>query len=498
VIVETNNRHRRARQCAAVLAALALLCACDSKQTTPPASAQPGATSPTGAHDAGAAASGGGTGSASDAGASAPSAKARVPDHLNVILISIDSLRADMPWAGYPRDIAPNLAALEKKSVSFTHAYSLSSYTSMSLGGFLAGRYPSELKRDGFFFGTYAKENVFFPELLQKNGIHTFSAHAHGYFKDAGFQQGFDQWELVPNLKWNNTTDENVTGEAHEHIAERMLGHALEPTGTGADAGGGTDGGGVASAAGRFFAWFHFLDPHDQYMAHEQDGIASFGNKPRDKYDAEVVYTDQKIGKLLAFIDQQPWKDRTAIIVTADHGEAFGEHKQFLHGFEVWENLVRVPLFFYVPGVSRAHLDTPVSALDMAPTILDMFGVEKDPEMEGRSLYASVKGGAEPEALDVVVDLPVTSDNDKRRAVIYGKKKAIAFGEGGAIQAFDLEQDPAEEHPITSGDAFDAASKRYRDASARIKEVSPYACQKGCLNRAYLNAAPASSPSASP
>jgi arylsulfatase A-like enzyme len=497
VIVEYNNLHRRARQCAAAIAVVGSLCACDSKQTTPPASAQPTQASPKDSAAGSALAANAGDAGAVDAAALAK-AGPRVPDKLNVIVISIDSLRADMPWAGYARDIAPNLTALEKKSVSFTHAYSLSSYTSMSLGGFLAGRYPSELKRDGFFFGTYAKENVFFPELLQKSGVHTFSAHAHGYFKDAGFQQGFDQWELVPNLKWNNTTDENVTGEAHEHIAERMLGHALDAA-TAADAGGGGEAG-VANGAApeRFFAWFHFLDPHDQYLGHEQDGIPAFGPKPRDKYDAEVVYTDQKLGKLLAFIDQQPWKDRTAIIVTADHGEAFGEHKQFMHGFEVWENLVHVPLFFYVPGVAPAHIETPVSAIDMAPTILDMLAVDKDPDMEGRSLFASVKKGAEPEALDVVVDLPVTSDNDKRRALISGKKKVIAFGEAGVLQAFDLEQDPGEEHPLTSGDVFDAMSKRYRDASSHIKEVSPYACQKGCLNRAYLNAAPAASSSASP
>jgi arylsulfatase A-like enzyme len=494
VIVEYNQKIQ-ARLSVALFATPGLLCAwlwaCDSKQTTPPASAQP--TQPIAKASTSAVVVASGDAVAPDA-AAAPKPGAHVPEKLNVIVISIDSLRADMPWAGYPRDIAPNLAALEKKSVSFTHAYSLSSYTSMSLGGFLAGRYPSELKRDGFFFGSYPKENVFFPELLQKSGVHTFSAHAHGYFKDAGFQQGFDQWELVPNLKWNNTTDENVTGEAHEHIAERMLGHALDVATTAADGGGGEAG----VAVDRFFAWFHFLDPHDQYMGHEQDGIASFGPKPRDKYDAEVVYTDQKIGKLLSFIAEQPWKDRTAIIVTADHGEAFGEHKQQLHGFEVWENLVRVPLFFYVPGVAPAHLDTPVSAIDMAPTVLDMFGVAKDPEMEGKSLFSSVKNGAEPEAVDVVVDLPVTSDNDKRRALIYGKKKVIAFGEAGVLQAFDLGEDAGEEHPLTSGDVFDAMTKRYRDASSRIKEVSPYACQKGCLNRAYLNAAPAASSSASP
>jgi arylsulfatase A-like enzyme len=395
----------------------------------------------------------------------------KLPENANVLLISVDSLRADMPWSGYPRDIAPNLTALEKKSVSFTHSYAVSSYTSMSLGGLLSGRYPSELKRDGFFFGTYPKENLFFPELLQAAKVKTVSAHAHGYFKDAGFQQGFDSWELVPNLKWNNTTDENVTGEQHEKLAEKLLTSAT-PEG---------------DATSRFFAWFHFLDPHDMYMAHDADGIPPFGKKPRDKYDAEVLYTDQKLGKLLDFVSRAPWKDRTVIIVTADHGEAFGEHNQFVHGFELWENLVRVPLFFYVPGVAPKRLDTEVSAIDIAPTILEMMGVPKDPAMEGRSLLPSILAGTEPEARDVIVDLPDTSDNERRRGLVFGGKKLIAFGADTAMREFDLGTDPGEEHPQTSGDDFAAMVKRYKTASANIKDVAPYACQKNCLNRAYLN-----------
>src|SRR6185295_10423117 len=95
----------------------------------------------------------------------------RPPPDLNVLLITIDSLRADMPWAGYERAIAPRLTELEKRAVSYTHAYTLSSYTSMSLGGLLGGRYPGELERDGYFFGTYPPRVLLFPEKLREAGI---------------------------------------------------------------------------------------------------------------------------------------------------------------------------------------------------------------------------------------------------------------------------------------------------------------------------------------
>src|SRR4051794_14653553 len=156
---------------------------------------------------------------APDAGAAAPSSG--MPPDLNVLMISIDSLRADMPWAGYPRAIAPVLTAFEKTAVSYTRAYSISSYTAMSLGGFLAGRYPSEVARSGYFFSAYPESVVFFPELLQKANVRTLAAHAHFYFdQKSGFRQGFDDYRIVPGLVQDNTTDKNVTSPQHLELAK--------------------------------------------------------------------------------------------------------------------------------------------------------------------------------------------------------------------------------------------------------------------------------------
>lgn len=395
----------------------------------------------------------------------APPAPGGFPKDMNVILLSIDSLRADMPWSGYPRAIAPRLTALEAKSVSYTHAYAVSSYTAMSLGGLLAGRYPSSLGRDGFFFGAYAKDSPFFPKLLQKSGVRTLGAQAHGYFKSAGFENGFDTWELVPNLKWNNTTDENVTGPQHEAIAERLLSDPKLDT-------------------SRFFAWFHFLDPHDQYMAHDADGIPPFGKGLRDKYDAEVLFTDQQIGKLLDFMAQKSWFSRTVLIITSDHGEAFGEHNQFSHGFELWEHLVRVPLMFVVPGVAPRRIDTPRSAVDLAPTVLDLMQTAQDPGFVGKSLVPEFLGQP-AEQRDVLCDLPMTSDNDRRRALIAGRKKLLSVSTDSYLRLYDLDADPTEDKPIVKGPELDELAARYRNISKTIVERVPTACGANCLNRAY-------------
>ncbi len=385
---------------------------------------------------------------------------------LDVVLITIDSLRADMPWSGYPRPIAPRLTELEKRSVSFTRSYAISSYTSMSLGGLLGGKLPGEMKRDGYFFGTYPKDDLLFPEILQAAHVHTLSAQAHGYFKDPSFQQGFDRWQVVPDITFKNTTDENVTSPRQEALAESLLSEK-------------------ACDDGRFFAWFHFMDPHDQYKSHEAE-VPPWGRTARDRYDAEVTFTDKYVGKLLDFIASRPWGARTAVIVSADHGEAFGEHGQYQHGFELWQDLVHVPLIFFVPGAGARRIDAPRSAIDLAPTILDLFGMPPEPSFEGTSLVPEILGAAPAPARDVVLDLPTTSDSDRRRAIVHGHWKLIAFGDDVLFQLFDLDADPNEEHPITRGDDYTSMLQRYRALEKAVKDVPPYSCKDDCLNRAYL------------
>jgi choline-sulfatase len=383
------------------------------------------------------------------------------PSDCNVILLSIDSLRADMPWSGYPRPIAPRLTDLESKAVSFTRAYSVSSYTSMSLGGLLAGRLPSELRRSGYFFGTY-RNNVFFPQLLQKAGVHTMGVMAHFYFRAAGFDAGFDEWKIVPGITYDANTDRDVTSPQSEKLAEQLLANP-------------------ANESRRFFFWAHFLDPHDQYIRHE--GI-DWGSKARDLYDAEVTFTDRYVGKLVDFIAAQPWAARTLIIVTSDHGEEFGENEMWKHAFELWEPLVHVPLFFIAPDVAPHHISTRRSALDLARTILDLFGVAPDPGMEGQSLTSDIYG-VPAEERDVVVDLPMTSDSGRRRALLSGNAKLICFDDDVRCKLYDLSADPLEKAAMTKGAEYKAMKARYDALNRSVKEVAPYACTADCLNAAY-------------
>ncbi len=379
------------------------------------------------------------------------------PGKLNVLFLTIDSLRADMPWNGYERDIAPVMTAFEKKAVSYTRAYSISSYTAMSLGGLLGDRYPGEMERSGYFFSSYPDSVLMFPEVLQKAGVRTLAGHAHFYFdQKAGFRQGFDDYEMVAGLSADNKTDKNITSPQHLELAKKMLSDR-------------------ANTGKTFFAWFHFMDPHDQYMPHE--GIGPYGKSARDKYDAEVTFIDQHLGKLLEFVDQQPWGKDTAVIISSDHGEAFGEHKMHRHGFEIYEMLVRVPLMIRAPGITPRRIDTPRSAIDLPATFLELTGTPQEPSFQGKSLVPELYGKAAEER-DVIVDLPRTSDNDRRRALIHGKYKLLSFGDDDAYGLYDVVADPLESDDLKRKEPalFEEMKKRYKGLP--LKDICPKHTEK--------------------
>ncbi len=384
-----------------------------------------------------------------------PSAEVVAPAKtFNVLLLMIDSLRADMPWNGYERDIAPNLTALEKQSVSYTRAYSVSSYTAMSVVPALVGAYPSEMKRDGYFFTRYHDDNVFVSERAQKAGHRTLAGHAHGYFLPAlGNAQGFDDYRLVPGgVDLKAVT--SVTSEKLTKLAIEML----------------SDPKNVELGEGkRFFAYFHYMDPHHTYERHKDH--PNFGTKPRDLYDNEVHYTDAWVQKLLDFVAKQPWAKETAIVVTADHGEGFGENGHFRHAYEVWEPLVRVPLLFAVPGIRPRRITVPRGHIDLAPTIAALMGLVAEPPFRGQSLLPEIRGEIEkPAARPVVVELARSDLMDRRRAVIAEGHKLIAFGNDRSYKLFDLGADPLETKDLSkeSPDLLERMKAIYLEESAKI------------------------------
>ncbi len=371
----------------------------------------------------------------------APATKPIVPSDLNVVFITVDTLRTDVGFMGYDKATTPQLDALAARSVVFDRMYALASYTGKSIGPLLIGKYPSETKRDGGHFNTYYNSNMLLAERLKAAGVHTLGAASHWYWAPwSGLTQGIDGFDLSARpADGQGDNDTSVTSKQLSDAAIRIL---KKP----------------ASTDGRFFMWLHYFDPHEQYQPH--DDAPSFGNGNEAAYDGEVWFTDKHIGRVLDFIASQPWGAKTAVVVTADHGEAFGEHGMRQHGYELWEPLVHVPMIVYVPGVPPHHVPVKRSHIDVVPTILDLMRAPPaaDGELSGESMIDDVMAGADDAAVhvyperDVYIDMPIGPYTQMRHALIHGATpgmKLIHF-DSGAYQLFDLATDPDEKDDLAS------------------------------------------------
>lgn len=390
----------------------------------------------------------------------------------SVLFLMIDSLRADMPWAGYPRDIAPWLTKFAERATLYPRGYSLSSYTAKSVVPALVGEYPSAMERDAYFFTRYPDaKNLFVSERAQTAGHRTLSTQAHGYFLPTFLtHQGFDVSRTLPggvDLK----EVVSVTSEPLTKLAMEELG---KPENT-------APGGGK-----RFFAFAHYMDPHHTYEAHA--GFERYGLKPRDLYDHEVLYTDHWVGELLEFLKRQSWWKETAVLISSDHGESFGERDHNRHGHELWESVIRVPWLLCVPGAKpRLVEDVRRSHIDLAPTIADLMGLPAEPAFRGQSLVPEVLGDRPAEKRRVIADQPRADLMDRRRAVIDGDWKIVAFGDDKAFMLFDLASDPWEKEDLSAKKPEKLAEmkKIYEEESAKIPlvEVLPGPDLKGAPAR---------------
>ncbi len=325
----------------------------------------------------------------------------------------------------------------------------------------MIGKYPSETHRNWGHFNKFASDDLFVAERLQKAGIRTIAVQAHWYFSGAsGLSRGFDVLDnkAQPPPGTDQDNDATVTGGPLTDAALRVFANR-ELTST------------------RFFGWIHYLDPHSEYARHP--GSPDFGSGMRAAYDGEVWYTDREVGRFLNFVSQQAWADKTAIILTSDHGEAFGEHRMIRHGFELWEELVRVPFVLYVPGLAPHHVAVRRSAIDLVPTILELFQQEPPAPgtssdfLSGRSLVDDIVSppGYQPKERDIFVDMPAGPHNDERRAFIHGDRK-LYISNAVRFQLFDLESDPGEKNDRSDDKALLADLRaRYEAFKTTLREV---------------------------
>jgi arylsulfatase A-like enzyme len=175
------------------------------------------------------------------------------------------------------------------------------------------------------------------------------------------------------------------------------------------------------------------MDPHAPYDAAGTAGTA------RERYLREVALVDREIDRLVRALDETGLGGKAAVIVTADHGEAFGQHNTPHHNSTLYEELLRVPLMIRAPGSLPRRVVTPVSLVDLGPTVLDLMGAPTPGSFMGESLTPFLRGG------DATPTRPILAERRYAQAMIFPDNiKAILDWKKGTEEIYDLERDPNE------------------------------------------------------
>ena len=324
----------------------------------------------------------------------------------NVVLVTIDALRADhLGVYGYRRPTSPNIDSLASRSVRFDSTYCQTPLTCYSVPSILTGDYlrstlpllsrtPPTLARilqsHGYTTAAFYNASIFFCDDKK--------ATSYG---DRKFQFGYAETELRPAPE----------------LTERVLRY-LERF--------------RDSGRRRLFLWVHYFNVHEPYMRRKDP---DFGPRAVDRYDSEIAYVDRAVGRLVASLHQLPGP--TIFVLTSDHGEEFKEHGGNYHGSTLYEEQIRVPLIFGVPGVKPGVARTPSQLVDVAPTLLDLLGLRLPKSMRGTSLVPELLGKGDP-------DRAAFAEVHTKKMVRHRNWKLIHDYRRSTFQLYDLLSDPRE------------------------------------------------------
>jgi arylsulfatase A-like enzyme/Flp pilus assembly protein TadD len=290
--------------------------------------------------------------------------------NFNVLLITIDTLRADR-LSCYAAGHAPTpvVDALAARGVLFERAFAHNPTTLPSHANILSGMTP-------LFHGVRENsKSKFPPECPTMAGDLKALGYATGAFIGAfpldsrfGLDRGFDVYDDTFPSKpaFKGAFKERRAAEVVKAAAAWL---SLQP--------------------GKWFCWVHLWDPHAPYAPPEP-----FLTRYRDDpYAGEVAYVDSQLGILFGELEARQLKDKTLIILTADHGEALGEHGEMSHSYFAYNSTLHVPLIIAGPGIAPRRVDANVGHVDILPTVCELLGIKPRTILQGRSLAALMKTG---------------------------------------------------------------------------------------------------------
>lgn len=349
-----------------------------------------------------------------------PFGRRLVPENAIVIVMTIDALRADVAQSGEHDEALPALAGVRKRAIRFVNARSPSPSTLTTAMALFTGKYYSQTywTKSGNSVLPSDDESLRWPELLSKHGVRTVHAVGlRGLSKKTGVGRGFDRERLT----------KKDYGRARDlmDIVLREVKSLRERPG---------------------FVYAHFVDSHAPY------NLAGTEGSLFERYLGELALVDHELGRLVELLSEPELARRAVLVVSADHGEAFGEHGMNYHARSVYEELLRVPMFVVSPDGRPRDISVPVGIIDLGPTVLDLFGVAVPGELMGESLVPLLAG--EPMKPTRVL----AADSGRRiQALIFPDGvKVIRDLPHQTIEVYDLKRDPGELDNVLDDASFPA------------------------------------------
>jgi len=288
----------------------------------------------------------------------------------NVLLITIDTLRSDrLSCYSLEHLKTPNMDSLASRGVVFDYAFAHTSTTLPSHTNILLGSTP-------LFHGVHENSNFIvqddhltLAEFLKEHGYET-GAFVGAYPLDSRF--GLDQGFLVYDDDYGS---QSARGDKYyvERRAEEVVNRSLSW---------------LQKRSSPWFLWVHLFDPHAPYEP-PPPFQEEFKENP---YNGEVAYVDSELGKLFRYLETESLYENTLIVLTGDHGESLGQHKEITHSFFAYNSTIWIPLIFYYPGMKNGNTEDYVGHIDIFPSICEALRIDPPDSLSGISFLPALKG----------------------------------------------------------------------------------------------------------
>jgi len=339
----------------------------------------------------------------------------------DLVLLTVDALRADHVSAyGYPRPTTPAIDALAARGTRFSHAYCPTPHTSYSVTSLLTGKYMKPLLSLGVGEGsetmaTHLRRYGYRTAAFYPPAVFFIDEARFTHFRDTGLDFEYRKVEFADRA----LRVAQVTKYVQNAPKDKPL-----------------------------FLWVHLFEPHEPYVVHDAHvfGGANARRTDVDAYDSEVAEADQTVGEIVRAVEAS--RPRATFVVSADHGEEFGEHGGRYHGTTVYEEQVRVPLVVVGAGVRVQTLEAPVETIDVLPTALSALGIPRPARVRGRDLGPVLKDGELTPAQKAGFAFAETDDFT---LVAEGAERLVCARKIAACSLYDLAHDPAQSHDIAPG-----------------------------------------------